>query len=120
MPVTYSNRALEGRSNVWKYSTHNMGQSQTHLEQPPSNHKKMVTTTPLKYGNMGVTTGKKMTMAGALIGEKLAHLRADMRFGLYRLSHPLNDPNVRIVAAQESTIAQKSVATGMFVLPFIS
>jgi len=52
-----------------------------------------------------------MTMASALVGEKLAHLRADIRLGLYRLSHPSLAKEDRD-AAQESNIVQKSVATG--------
>lgn len=55
--------------------------------------------------------GKKMTMASALFGEKLAHFRADIRLGLYRLSH-LSLPKEDRVAAEESNIVQKSVATG--------
>lgn len=79
---------------------------------------KLVTSSPEKFGAMGVTTGKKMTMISALLGEKLAHLRADLQLGLYRLAHPVH-PQIRRVAAQESNIAQKSVATGMTMHSFI-
>lgn len=61
-------------------------------------------------GSPSKSAGKKMTMASALVGEKLAHLRADIRLGLYRLSHPAKEDRE---AAQESNIVQKSVATGM-------
>lgn len=54
---------------------------------------------------MGVGSGKKMTMASAQVGEKLAHLRADLRFGLYRLSHPLLAKE-EYDAAHESNIVQ--------------
>jgi hypothetical protein len=50
-------------------------------------------------------------MASALLGEKLAHLRADIRLGLYKLSHPALPKEGR-EAAQESNIVLKSVATG--------
>ncbi|KAG0581722.1 hypothetical protein M758_3G000900 [Ceratodon purpureus] len=67
----------------------------------------MASKSPTKSGG---GSGKKMTMASALLGEKLAHLRADLRLGLYRLSHP-SLPKEDREAAEESTIVQKSVAT---------
>lgn len=72
------------------------------------NTPKMPTVSPLKSG---AYSGKKMTMASALFGEKMAHLRADLRLGLYKLSHPALPKEDREVA-QESNIVQKSVATG--------
>lgn len=67
----------------------------------------MASVSPLKSG---ANSGKKVTMASALLGEKLAHLRADIRLGLYKLSHPALPKEGR-EAAQESNIVQKSVAT---------
>lgn len=60
-------------------------------------------------GSPTKSAGKKMTMASALFGEKLAHWRADIRLGLYRLSHSTKEDRE---AAQESNIVEKSVATG--------
>ena len=68
----------------------------------------MASVSPLKSG---ANSGKKMTMMNALFGEKLAHLRADIRLGLYKLAHPAL-PKVDHQVAQESNIVQKSVATG--------
>jgi len=84
--------------------------TQEHHYQNYYSNNKLVTSSPEKFGTMGVTTGKKMTMISALLGEKLAHLRADLQLGLYRLAHPVH-PQIRRIAAQESNIAQKSVAT---------
>lgn len=92
--------------------------TQDHHYQNYYSNNKLVTSSPEKFGTMGVTTGKKMTMISALLGEKLAHLRADLQLGLYRLAHPVH-PQIRRIAAQESNIAQKSVATGMVMHSFI-
>jgi len=62
-----------------------------------------------KFGSIGVATGKKMAIASARINEKLAHLSADLRHNLFCVMHP----RVLRLAAKESNIAIKSVATGM-------
>jgi hypothetical protein len=67
---------------------------------------KMASVSPTKSGS----SGKKVAMASALVAEKMAHLRADIRLGLYKLSHP-SLPKEDHAAAQESNIVQKSVAT---------
>jgi uncharacterized protein (DUF39 family) len=61
-------------------------------------------------GSLTKSGGKKITMTSARVAERLAHLRADIRLGLYRLSHPSLAKEER-EAAQESNIVQKSVAT---------
>lgn len=66
---------------------------------------RMATVSPTKSGG---NSGKKMTLASALVGEKLAHLRADIRFGLFKLANSKEEH----ATAQESNIVQKSVATG--------
>ena len=70
---------------------------------------KMASKSPTKSGG---GSGKKISMASALLGEKLAHLRADIRLGLYRLAHP-SLPKEDREAAEVSNIVQKSAATGM-------
>ncbi len=62
-----------------------------------------------KFGSIGVATGKKMAIASAIINEKLAHLSADLRHNLFCVMHP----RVLRLAAEESNIAIKSVATGV-------
>jgi hypothetical protein len=60
-----------------------------------------------KFGTIGVATSKKMTIVGARFNEKLAHLVADLRHSLFCALHP----RVIRLAAKESNIAIKSVAT---------
>jgi hypothetical protein len=67
-----------------------------------------------KFGTIGVATSKKMTIVGARFNEKLAHLVADLRHSLFCALHP----RVIRLAAKESNIAIKSVATGMLKLSF--
>ncbi len=67
-----------------------------------------------KFGTIGVATSKKMAIVGARINEKLAHLGADLRHSLFCALHP----SVLRLAAKESNIAIKSVATGMLKLLF--
>jgi hypothetical protein len=67
-----------------------------------------------KFGTIGVATSKKMAIVGARINEKLAHLGADLRHSLFCALHP----SVLRLAAKESNIAIKSVATGMLKLSF--
>lgn len=71
---------------------------------------KMGSGSPAKSGS---SSGKKMSMASAHLWEKLAHLKADISLGLYRLAHP-KLPKEDHEVAQESNIVQKSVATGTF------
>lgn len=68
---------------------------------------KMGSGSPAKSGS---SSGKKMSMASAHLWEKLAHLKADISLGLYRLAHP-KLPKEDHEVAQESNIVQKSVAT---------
>lgn len=75
---------------------------------------KMASVSPTKSGS----SGKKVAMASALVSEKMAHLRADIRLGLYKLSHP-SLPKEDHAAAQESNIVQKSVATGTVARSFL-
>jgi hypothetical protein len=62
-----------------------------------------------KFGSISVATGKNLAIASARINEKLAHLSADLRHNLFCVMHP----RVLRLAAQESNIAIKSVATGV-------
>ncbi|KAH8935765.1 hypothetical protein BDL97_17G046700 [Sphagnum fallax] len=60
-----------------------------------------------KFGSIGVATEKNLAIANARINEKLAHLSADLRHNLFCVMHP----RVLRLAAEESNIAIKSVAT---------
>jgi hypothetical protein len=62
-----------------------------------------------KFGSIGVATEKNLAIANARINEKLAHLSADLRHNLFCVMHP----RVLRLAAEESNIAIKSVATGL-------
>jgi hypothetical protein len=57
----------------------------------------------------GVPKFGSLAIASAIINEKLAHLSADLRHNLFCVMHP----RVLRLAAEESNIAIKSVATGV-------
>jgi hypothetical protein len=70
----------------------------------------------VKLTDMRAGMGRKMSVASAVIGEKMTHLRANLSLGFYRIIHPVHP--VRRVAAQEATKEMKAAATGnVFLTP---
>jgi len=63
----------------------------------------------VKLTDMRAGMGRRMSVAGAVIGEKMTHLRANLSLGFYRIIHPVHP--VRRVAAQEATKEMKAAAT---------
>jgi hypothetical protein len=63
-----------------------------------------------KFTDMRAASGRRMSVFGATIGEKMAHFRANMRLGFYVFVHPLHP--IRRVAARESATNKKLAATG--------
>jgi hypothetical protein len=64
----------------------------------------------VKLTDMRAGMGRRMSVASAVIGEKMTHLRANLSLGFYRIIHPVHP--VRRVAAQEATKEMKAAATG--------
>lgn len=64
----------------------------------------------IKFADMRANTGKKFSIAGAKMSEKMTHLRANIMLKLYRLQHPTHP--VKRVAATESIKNMKAAATG--------
>ncbi|CAK9192784.1 unnamed protein product [Sphagnum jensenii] len=62
-----------------------------------------------KFTDMRAASGRRMSVAGAKIGEKLAHLRANMGLALYTVAHPIHP--IRRAAAKESAVNTKAAAT---------
>lgn len=65
----------------------------------------------IKFADMRANTGKKFSIAGAKMSEKMAHLRANIMLKFYRLQHPTHP--VKRVAATESIKNMKAAATGI-------
>ena len=63
-----------------------------------------------KFVDMRAASARRFRVAGAVIGEKFAHLGADMRLGLYTISHPVHP--MRRAAAKERADNVKAAATG--------
>lgn len=64
----------------------------------------------VKLTDMRAGMGRRMSVASAVIGEKMTHFRANLSLGFYRIIHPVHP--VRRVAAQEATKEMKAAATG--------
>jgi len=62
-----------------------------------------------KFTDMRAASGRRMSVAGAKIGEKFAHMGASMRLGLYTISHPVHP--LRRAAAKERAVNLKAAAT---------
>jgi len=62
-----------------------------------------------KFTDMRAASGRRMSVAGAKIGEKFAHLGADVRLGFYTISHPIHP--LRRAAAKERAVNVKQAAT---------
>jgi hypothetical protein len=62
-----------------------------------------------KFTDMRAASGRRMSVAGAKISEKLAHLRANMGLALYTVAHPIHP--IRRAAAKESAMNTKAAAT---------
>lgn len=63
-----------------------------------------------KMTDMSAASGRRMAVAGAIIGEKFAHFGADVRLGFYIITHPVHP--LRRVAAKERAVNVKAAATG--------
>jgi len=62
-----------------------------------------------KFTDMRAASGRRMSVAGAKIGEKFAHIGADMKLGFYTISHPVHP--LRRAAAKERAVNVKAAAT---------
>jgi len=62
-----------------------------------------------KFTDMRAASGRRMSIAGATIGEKFAHLGADVKLGFYTISHPVHP--LRRAAAKERAVNVKAAAT---------
>jgi hypothetical protein len=62
-----------------------------------------------KFTDIRAASGRRMSVFGATIGEKMAHFGANMRLGFYVFLHPLHP--IRRVAARESATNKKVAAT---------
>lgn len=71
---------------------------------------KVVGGSKLKMADMSAASGRRMAVAGAIIGEKFAYLGANMKLGLYTMSHPLHP--LQRVAAKERNVNVKAAASG--------
>lgn len=58
--------------------------------------------------DMRAASARRMRVAGAAISEKMARLGADMKLGLYTISHPLHP--IRRDAAKEQNVNVKAAA----------
>lgn len=65
----------------------------------------------VKFADMKANTGRKFSIAGAKMSEKMTHLRANIMLKLHRLQHPSHP--VKRVAATESIKNMKAAATGI-------
>jgi len=63
----------------------------------------------MKFTDMRAASGRRMSVAGAKIGEKFAHMGADVRLGFYTISHPVHP--LRRAAAKERAVNIKAAAT---------
>ena len=72
---------------------------------------KIVGAPKTKLTDMSAASGRRMAVAGAIIGEKFAHFGADIRLGFYTITHPVHP--LRRVAAKERAVNVKAAATGM-------
>lgn len=63
----------------------------------------------VKFADMRANTGRKFSIAGAKMSEKMTHLRANIMLKFYRLQHPTHP--VKRVAATESVNSMKAAAT---------
>ncbi|KAG0563219.1 hypothetical protein M758_8G012500 [Ceratodon purpureus] len=62
-----------------------------------------------KLTDMRAASTRRFSVAGATIGEKFARLGADMKLGLYTISHPIHP--LRRAAAKERAVNVKAAAT---------
>jgi hypothetical protein len=60
--------------------------------------------------DMRAASGRRMSVAGAVIGEKFARFGADVKLGFYTISHPAH--RLRRAAAREQNINVKAAASG--------
>eukprot|EP00249_Psilotum_nudum_P032233 c47509_g1_i1 orf=246-611(+) len=67
------------------------------------------TSPAVKFVDFRATGGKKLAVAGALLGEKLAHIQASLRVALVKLRHPVHP--VHRVAATEVARETRAAAT---------
>lgn len=63
-----------------------------------------------KLTDMRAASGRRMSIAGATIGEKFAHFGADVKLGFYTIAHPVHP--LRRAAAKERAVNVKAAATG--------
>jgi hypothetical protein len=63
----------------------------------------------MKFTDMRAASSRRMSVAGAVIGEKFARLGADMKLGFYTLSHPVHP--LRRAAAKERAVNVKAAAS---------
>lgn len=61
----------------------------------------------MKLADMRAASARRMSVVGAVIGEKFARLGADVKLGFCTISHPL-----RRTAAKERAVNVKAAATG--------
>ncbi|KAG0601707.1 hypothetical protein M758_11G133800 [Ceratodon purpureus] len=59
--------------------------------------------------DMSAASGRRMSVVGAIIGEKFARFGADVKLGLYTISHPVHP--LRRVAAKERNLNVKAAAS---------
>ena len=59
-------------------------------------------------------SARRMSVAGAVISEKMTRLGADMKLGLYTISHPLHP--IRRDVAKEQNVNVKAAALGNVLL----
>lgn len=62
-----------------------------------------------KFTDMRAASGRRMSIAGANIGEKFAHIGANMKVGFYSLMHPAHP--LQRAAARERAVNVKAAAT---------
>lgn len=63
-----------------------------------------------KMADMSAASGRRMAVAGAIIGEKFTYLGANMTLGFYTISHPMHP--LQRVAAKERNVNVKAAAAG--------
>lgn len=59
--------------------------------------------------DMRAASGRRMSVAGAVVGEKFARFGADLRLGFYTISHPVHP--LRRAAAKERNVNVKAAAS---------